>query len=505
MPKAVTACTSTSATNGPTSLHPARADRAAGQRGEHAEQQAGEHAAAAAAQGALLPAVRSGGGAAPASAASAATSGGTAISARRPGRASAGVGQRGEQREQRQRRRARPRVGRDERAGADREAGAEQVGAGEDHGVGHQRRDDDQLRRVGSPASVCSWDSTLSRGAEVERPARRGRPRSDDQRGSSRSDLAARGRERRATDARQDRRPRSRPGRSRSRSPGRRRPGRAGQRPEHHARGDGRGRRRSRPARPVTTGDDDVAGGEEQRSPPGRSSPARRRRSGRRPGRARRPSRPRRWPIRHTAQAQTSGEPEGHDGDQRRRRRDAGAVGHQPGQRAHPQPVAGRPVGAGVGEEPADHAERPGRPAGCRPPRRHRRAAASRTSGRRWRRSRWSSPADGRVRSGSSEVMSAHHRGRGHGVRRCHADPGESARMVRAVATVDGHATYRGRAMRGVQKTSTRSTRTPASACSSRPTRSPVTCPPPSARCATRSSCAWHHWRKVSRLEDPEG
>ena len=48
---------------------------------------------------------------------------------------------------------------------------------------------------------------------------------------------------------------------------------------------------------------------------------------------------------------------ERHHRDQRSADVDAGAVRHQPGQRAHLQPVAGRAVGAGVGQEPAGHAE----------------------------------------------------------------------------------------------------------------------------------------------------
>ena len=46
MPKAVMACTSTSTGERPDVGHPARPDRAAGQRGEDAEQEAGEDAAA---------------------------------------------------------------------------------------------------------------------------------------------------------------------------------------------------------------------------------------------------------------------------------------------------------------------------------------------------------------------------------------------------------------------------------------------------------------------------
>ena len=46
-------------------------------------------------------------------------------------------------------------------------------------------------------------------------------------------------------------------------------------------------------------------------------------------------------------------------------------MGHQPAERADAQPVAGGAVGAGVGEEPADHARAPGRPGACRPRPRH--------------------------------------------------------------------------------------------------------------------------------------
>ena len=52
----------------------------------------------------------------------------------------------------------------------------------------------------------------------------------------------------------------------------------------------------------------------------------------------------------------------------------AGAVRHQPGQRADPEAVARGAVRAGVGEEPAGHPEGQADDAGCRPRRRHRRA-----------------------------------------------------------------------------------------------------------------------------------
>ena len=50
--------------------------------------------------------------------------------------------------------------------------------------------------------------------------------------------------------------------------------------------------------------------------------------------------------------------PSGIDRDQRAADVHAGAVGHQPGQRAHPEPVARGAVRARVGEEPAGHPER---------------------------------------------------------------------------------------------------------------------------------------------------
>ena len=104
--------------------------------------------------------------------------------------------------------------------------------------------------------------------------------------------------------------------------------------------------------------DDEVAGREGEGRRPGPSSRARRRRSGRSRVRARRSSRrpgarsarpARRPPGVSSSGTAVTATPA---------TRDAGAVGHQPGERADPQRVARLPVGAGVGEEPARDAER---------------------------------------------------------------------------------------------------------------------------------------------------
>ena len=52
------------------------------------------------------------------------------------------------------------------------------------------------------------------------------------------------------------------------------------------------------------------------------------------------------------------GDAERHDRDPGTHHRDAGAVTGQPGERTHPHPVARGAVDAGVGGEPADHADR---------------------------------------------------------------------------------------------------------------------------------------------------
>ncbi len=61
------------------------------------------------------------------------------------------------------------------------------------------------------------------------------------------------------------------------------------------------------------------------------------------------------------------------------------------------------------------------------------------------------------------------------------------------------------RSPRGVRKASKPSTRTSAAGCSSRPTRSPATCTPSQRAVRDALVVAWHHWRKVSRLDAARG
>ena len=197
------------------------------------------------------------------------------------------------------------------------------------------------------------------------------------------------------------------------------------------ASGGGRGGRGQR------AGDDrdrDVAGGVEQRRRPGPSSRARRRRSARRPGRGRRSShraggRSARSPSRRPA-VMPSGTTETSDPADV----DAGAVGHQPGQRAHPQPVPRGAVRAGVGQEPAGDSERQADQERAR-----RRGGAAEAGASEHQRApvaqvgRAPRPTGGCGRA-SARSWSDHLRRAAAVGRRCHAD---SARIGAVAATVD--------------------------------------------------------------------
>ena len=169
----------------------------------------------------------------------------------------------------------------------------------------------------------------------------------------------------------------------------------------------------------------------------------------------------------------------------------------QPAERADAQPVARRAVGAGVGEEPADDADRQ-----ADHQRRGRGGHAAEQGDRDQRATRCRgvgaalrAGSAAEVDRGSSEVMvrpSSPAAGAGSG-----ASHAESAR-------IGGARGYRGRRHDGAPTSSTSSTRTSArrllllTYC--------LTGDLPASRAAVRDAfvVAWHHWRKVSRLEDPE-
>ena len=202
----------------PDVAHPARPDRAAGHRGEQPKPHAGEDAAGAAAQRALLPAH----GRVPALRPGGADDRDQHRQGDQPRPSSRGravVGQRGQQREHRQRA-ERDGGGRDQRAGADGEAGAEQVGAGEEDGVGQHR-----AAQHGEQSGVAGVGVQLGHhvggGAEVEHERDHEGQRGDAE-PEPRGSRGSRSRRRGPTAA--VRRPRSPPGPSRRRAPVRRRP-----------------------------------------------------------------------------------------------------------------------------------------------------------------------------------------------------------------------------------------------------------------------------------------
>ena len=261
--------------------HPARADGAAGDRGEHREEHPGQHAAGAAPDGALVPAQ----GRQPPLGARGGQRGHQRRERDQVDRpaAGAGVGQRRQQREHRQRAEHDQR-GRDQRVGADGEAGTEQVGPGERDRVGHdgaaERREEGGVAGVG-----VQLRHHVGGRAEVDHQRGDERDPRDDQPGAE--DPQARGDrspQRQGQERGPDRGPAGADGDGGATEEEAEQHG-----PDHDPAAGRGGRRRGREGR----GDDAHRGvphREQERPPSAPSSRARRRRSGRRPGRGPRPS-----------------------------------------------------------------------------------------------------------------------------------------------------------------------------------------------------------------------
>ena len=183
-------------------------------------------------------------------------------------------------------------------------------------------------------------------------------------------------------------------------------------------------------------------------------------------------------------------EQEGYDGHGRAPDGDSRPVGHQPAERTDLEPVAWLPVGAGIGHEPAERPRAPGTPATAR--RRPRRRRGQRggpedagVEGRTGRRSRRGEPRAARSWPGHLRPAPAPFGSR-------HADVRGDARSRTVDAAMispdEFDAFYKGARSRLLLQTYA------------------LTGDLPASRSAVRDSFvgAWHHWRKVSRLPDPE-
>ena len=168
----------------------------------------------------------------------------------------------------------------------------------------------------------------------------------------------------------------------------------------------------------------------------------------------------------------------------------------QPAERADPQRAAGRAVGAGVGEEPADdrdaeadHEGARGRGDAAEHGEEHERSAGGQV------------PLDVgggalRGRRAAARSWPSHHVSRPAAVRRSHAAVARSAGAAQPSRTVDA-------VMRDPDAFDAFYKDDPRTDCCCRPTRSPATSQRPAPPCATRSSLAWHHWRKVVAARRP--